>query len=139
MTIRANPRAGFTLLEILVAFAILGLAAAAIAQIFGVGVIKVARSENQRLAALAARSVLASVGADIPLEPGRQSGEMPGGIRWSLSITPYGDDQSNAPADASARPVTVPYLVTVDTAAGSPASPSTAELVSLRLKIEAPP
>jgi general secretion pathway protein I len=131
-------QAGFTLLEILVAFIILGLAAGAITSIFGSTVIKAARSENQRLAALAARSVLASIGAETPLEAGTRAGQMPNGIGWSVSIQPY-EDQSDPASDDQSRPVTIPYLVTVHTAAGSSSSLSTADLVSLRLKTGAPP
>jgi general secretion pathway protein I len=124
--------AGFTLLEILVAFAILGLAAGAILSMFGSNIARIARSENQRLAVMAARSVMARAGGDIALEPGTRKGEMPGGIRWSMSVKPAGGD-ANENGDDGSPPVTEAYLVAVRAAAGPPSDASIADLVSLRL------
>jgi general secretion pathway protein I len=129
---------GFTLLEILVAFIILALATGTIMSMFGSSFMRVATSENERLAALSARSLLARVGSDVPLEPAVRNGEMPGRIRWSVTIQPY--DQPSAGNDSDTPPpVTTPYRVTVRAMVGPQSHPSVAELTTLRLKTGALP
>ena len=84
---RTNKRksnAGFTLIEILVAFTILGLAGATIMSILGNGTAKVSRAENERLAILSARSALALVGTEVPLEAGTRKGKMSDGGEWTI-------------------------------------------------------
>src|SRR5882672_10305504 len=88
MNKRNSSTAGFTLIETLVAFAILGLVAGAVLSIFSTGPSKLSRAENQRFAVLTAQSVLALVGSERPLQTGTWQGGLAHGERWTLSIEP---------------------------------------------------
>lgn len=61
---------GFSLIEVLVAFTILGLAFGALLQVFGDGIAAVDRSASVTRAALLAESQLARLGADERLQVG---------------------------------------------------------------------
>ena len=88
--VRANAQRGFSLLEVLVAFAILAVSLTILLQIFGGGTRSLRISEEYRQAAVAAESVLAQVGHTLPLAPGEQTGSM-GGFQWRLVQVPYVD------------------------------------------------
>jgi general secretion pathway protein I len=82
----ASDQAGFTLLELLVAFAILAVAMAATLQAFGSGLDAARRTDGASEALAAARSQLDRVGTELPIEPGRYSGGEERGTRWSILI-----------------------------------------------------
>jgi type II secretion system protein I len=71
-----KPRAGFTLIEILVAFAILGLAAGAVLSVFSSSPGRISRAENRRMALLEAQSILDLVGNERPIEEGQWQGDL---------------------------------------------------------------
>lgn len=77
---------GFSLLEILVAFAIMAVALTIVLRIFGAGINTAVVSEEYVLATQIAESMLARVGADIPLQNGHLNGIEGGDYRWSLHI-----------------------------------------------------
>ncbi len=77
---------GFTLIEILVAFAILAIALVALFQGFSSGIDGGRRVERASAALLVARSTLERIGGDIPLQEGRQEGIDPNGIHWAVEI-----------------------------------------------------
>jgi len=108
---RRRRAGGFTLLEVLIAFAILALALAALMQTFGSGMRGVAASERHLMAALVARSLLERVGHDIPLEPGEVSGE-DGAFAWTVSMR----RARRADRRGNDQLVIVPYDVTVTVA-----------------------
>jgi general secretion pathway protein I len=83
--------AGFTILEVLIAFAILGVALAAVLGGVGGGLNAALRADGLVKATMAAQSLLAGAGLDIPLRPGRQSGALPDGSGWSLEVQPGPD------------------------------------------------
>jgi len=78
--------AGFTLLEIIVALVILGLAAAALMPGISTSLKLTTRSAGEREAILFAESKLAEIGAG-RLEPGMRSGVAPGGLAWRADIS----------------------------------------------------
>lgn len=78
--------AGFTLIEVLVAFTILSVALAVLFQSFGGGMRGVQSAGVYVGAAAEARSILQRVGVDIPVRPGELSGDLASGNRWSVSI-----------------------------------------------------
>ena len=82
---------GFTILEVLVALAILAFAMAAILGAIGTNLAAAARAQALMRATMAAQSLLAGAGLDAPLQPGRHSGVLPDGSGWSLDIHPDGD------------------------------------------------
>src|SRR5262249_59696567 len=88
MTARPAPARGFTLIEILVAFAILAFVLVALYRIFGGGLATTARLEQRTAALLMARSMLERVGTDVPLVAGEPSGTTADGMAWTLDIRP---------------------------------------------------
>jgi general secretion pathway protein I len=84
----ARKRAqGFTLIEALVALAIIAAVLSSIGAVIGTTV-KGTKSIDQRLALTgAAETVFAALPARNALKPGRQSGEL-AGHRWRIDVTP---------------------------------------------------
>jgi general secretion pathway protein I len=77
---------GFTLLEILVALVIFALAFGVLAQIMQTGLRQSAGAQSVAGATLLARSELARVGIEVPLQVGRAEGETEDGMRWQTEI-----------------------------------------------------
>jgi general secretion pathway protein I len=85
---RASRRAGspgFTLLEVLVSLLIFGLVFGMLAQIIRTGLQQSATAGTVATASLLARSQLARVGVELPLEPGEVEGEVDG-MHWRTAI-----------------------------------------------------
>lgn len=89
--VSGSASAGFTVLEVLVAFAILAVAMAVVLAAVGGGLAAAMRADGLVRASVAAQSLLAGAGLDIPLRPGRQSGVLPDGSGWSLEVGPGPD------------------------------------------------
>lgn len=79
---------GFTLLEVLVALAIAGLALIALFQAGGAGLVAVDAAVRFEEAVQRAQSHLAAVGHDVALLQGESEGDDGGGYRWRLRIAP---------------------------------------------------
>jgi general secretion pathway protein I len=85
---RAFSRAlspGFTLLEVLVALLCFALMFGILAEIMRTGLRQSAAADATALASLLARSQLARVGVELPLEIGEVEGEVDG-MRWRTAI-----------------------------------------------------
>ncbi len=81
---------GYTLLEVLVAFALLAIGLGLLLAILSGGVHAVARASESTHATLYAESLLDTLGADQRLQPGRSQGVFEDGrYRWTLTITPF--------------------------------------------------
>lgn len=80
---------GFSLLEVLVAFAILALSMGVLLQIFSKALTTTAISETYSRAVALAEAKLNAVGVDLPLEEGVHSGDPEDGMDWIISIEPY--------------------------------------------------
>ncbi|MGE3622854.1 MAG: type II secretion system protein [Bdellovibrionales bacterium] len=85
-------RRGFTLLEILVAVIIFGVAAGVILGIYSESFARIRRAETDMAAQGYARSLLESAGHEYPLRGGDSEGRFANGFVWRLHIEPYGDD-----------------------------------------------
>lgn len=78
---------GFSLLEVLVAFVVMGLVVGVILQLFGSSMRGVALSDEYSFAVQVAESRLAAVGNEIEVEDGSVSGEEKGsGYRWEVQM-----------------------------------------------------
>jgi general secretion pathway protein I len=96
---------GFTLLEVLVAFVIAGLALAVLFRGAGGSLQSVAVANHYQEALAQARSRLATVGNGVALVPRHDSGEDGDGFRWQLDITQTASAiPVRQPADATHGP-----------------------------------
>jgi general secretion pathway protein I len=80
-----RPAPGFTLLEVVVALLVFGLLFGILAQIIRTGLHQSASAETTMMASLLARSQLARVGVELPLQPGEIEGEADG-MHWRTAI-----------------------------------------------------
>ena len=124
----AYRQRGFTLIEVVVAFAIFTICVGAIYAAFEAAVHRSARSVSREHAWLTAQSLLARVTAE-PLSPGRnESGTSAEGLPWHVDVKPY-----SLPTDPS-NPWHA-LLVTVrvrDTGSTAPVELSSIELSRLQ-------
>lgn len=105
--------AGFTLLEVLVALALLSVGLAMLLKAFAGGLANVRAGDGHVQAAALAEGVLAQAGTAWPLESGGRNGES-GGYRWQLEIAPAPvAEATNGPTDALAPTGTAGALYTV--------------------------
>ncbi len=104
---RNHRQGGFTLIEVLVALAVMGLGLGAIFQLYGNLFESGARAEKTTQALLIAESKLAEFTIDANLTAGRHSGETKYGYAWTAAIT-AADDPANS---SSVRAFTVTVTV----------------------------
>lgn len=108
-SVRLAPPRGFTLIEVLVAFALVALVLGAALRLVSGGLNDSDVAERQTLAVLVAESRIAEVGTAVPLAPGVTDGTAPGGYRWRREIRPIADA-----ADDDPLPL---YAITVEVSA----------------------
>src|SRR5690606_33938202 len=83
---------GYSLLEVIVAFAVLGVALSLLLGALSGGTRQVRWAADSGRAVLHAQSLLDEVGVGEVLAPGRRDGEFAGGrYRWVLDVAPYVD------------------------------------------------
>lgn len=134
---RAEPaerHGGFTLIEVLVAFAIAALLLVPLLRIFSGGVGALTRSERAAEAALWAQTLLEARSGEAPMVEGTESGDLPGGYHWQRTVKLYGEAgmsvQLRTPLVAYAVTLTMTWLergrtraLTLDTLALAPLLP----------------
>jgi len=103
-----DGEAGFTLVEVIAAFAILALAFSVLLAVISDGLRRSAQAEIEAEAASLAQALLAQAGTEAALQPGERAGEPGNGLRWRLRMEPYGDA-----GDTRQRPVAA-YHVTAE-------------------------
>ena len=81
--------AGFSLLEILVAFSIMAVILGILMQIFSKGIDLASTGDEYSRAMLLAESMLATVGHTQAVEPGETTGEVDDFYEWSIGIEPF--------------------------------------------------
>lgn len=92
---------GYTLLEVIVAFALLAMALSLLLGTLSGATRQVRWSSDAGRAALYAQSLMDQVGVGQPLKPGQRSGEFENGrYRWTLGVAPWRD-----PMPASSQPI----------------------------------
>lgn len=88
----ARTQRGYTLIEVIVAFALLALGLTLLLGTLSGATRQVRWSADAGRAALHAQSLLDTVGITEPLQPGRRDGDFEDGrYRWTLAITPWQD------------------------------------------------
>jgi len=85
----SDTAAGFTLVEVLIAFVIMTIVLGALFRAFSGGLRGLDTSEGYAIAAMQAQSKLDEIGSDIPLEPGITTGTFDNGDEWELDISPF--------------------------------------------------
>jgi prepilin-type N-terminal cleavage/methylation domain-containing protein len=88
-TSRDPGEAGFTLVEVLVAFAILSIVLLALFSGLSTALFGDRRAEFTRSALRLAKAELETAGVDSPLMPGVTIGRFENGMEWRLSVQPY--------------------------------------------------
>jgi general secretion pathway protein I len=101
---------GFTLIEVVVAFAIAALCLGAASRVFSGAARHVGLLQERMRALSGAEAVMAAAGVSEALVPGVVSGALSGGLRWRRIVEPYAREE----AVDGATPVWVAYRVTVE-------------------------
>ena len=130
---RAQRQRGYTLIEVVVAFALLALAMTLLLGTLSGAARQVRWSADAGRATLHAQSLLDQTGVGEALQPGRRNGEFEDGrYRWSLEIVPYVDIAQAAQAGVDpAAPRLLRLVLTVQWRDGGPRE--RLQLQSLRL------
>lgn len=129
---RAAAEAGFTLLEVVVAVAIAGLALVGLFQAGSGGLFAVDTAARAEEALQRAQSHLAAVGRDAALVEGDSSGDDGGGYHWRLQVQPAAQRQGVA-ADGVTPQNTALYSVLVSISWQSRGHERAVTLQTLRL------
>lgn len=82
--------AGFTLVEVIVALAILSLGLSVLLGSISGSLRRTANAARMAEAGALAQSLLAKVGTDLPIRPDDSFGQFPNGYRWHVRMQPYG-------------------------------------------------
>lgn len=93
---------GFTLLEVLVAFALLALALTLLLGTLSGAARQVAEADQRTRAVLLAQSLMARLGVEEPLQEGTRQGRWDhGAYRWTLEVAPYAEPRAAAAVGAA--------------------------------------
>ena len=103
----AREDAGFTLIEVLVALAILAISLAALMSVLATGLDRQRRVRNESEGLALAQSLMAEAQAITPLLPGDSNGTFPDGFTWRREIAPYGAAAERQAWSADAMRITV--------------------------------
>lgn len=100
-----NRQRGFSLLEVMLAFALLAVALGILVAILGGGLTQVRTAADASEATLHAQSLLDEIDVLEPIEPGTREGESADGrFRWTLEISEAEDPAPVASVDPAAAP-----------------------------------
>jgi general secretion pathway protein I len=93
---------GFTLIEILVSLAILGISLSVLLNMFSTGLDLAQRTQAETVASGLAESVADELGTAIPLHEGDTSGRFDDRYSWQVRAVPYGsaEDRQSWPSNA---------------------------------------
>lgn len=104
---------GFSLLEVLVAFAILALTLGVLMNIFARASRAAVLSGQYSQAAALAESKLNALGTELPLEEGTLTGEPENGFAWEITVIPIELEQEiTTDLATTVEPTITPYRLT---------------------------
>lgn len=113
---------GFTLIEMLVALAILGLSLTVLFSVFSRALAREQHDAHEAAARTLAQTLLAETTARAPLAPSQHTGTMASGFAWSVAVSPYASSTANDVLKAARVAVAVawdeggtPHEVRLDT------------------------
>jgi len=93
-----RSRGGFSLIEVLVALAVIGLALGTAATVYGNGALGHEAARDADTALSLAQEKLAAAGVTETLQPGTTAGMFAGRFAWRLAVAPYDDrDRADTP------------------------------------------
>lgn len=84
--LKPGTRNGFTLLEVMVALAVLAVGIAAVLELFGGGLRLTARASKRTQAVVYAQNVMDRLLAQSTLDDGDNGGQFPGGFSWRAQV-----------------------------------------------------
>lgn len=104
---RSRSQRGYTLIEVIVAFALLALGLTLLLGTLSGATRQVRQAADSGRAALHAQSLLDELDMDAPLQAQQREGEFEDGTyRWRLDVRPWREPASDADADAAVAPAT---------------------------------
>lgn len=122
-------RGGFTLIEVLVALAIVVVALGSLLEIFATSLVGVRRAEAYTEAVLLAESKLAGMGIETPLEEGQRRGRFDDRFRWRTTVRPF----THRPDASQTAGSFGAYEVDVTVLWGTPVEDRSVSLTTVRL------
>jgi general secretion pathway protein I len=125
LTASRDSESGFTLVEVIAAFAILALAFSVLMGAVSDGLRRAGDAEIEAQAASLAQSVLARAGRETPLQAGETSGQGDNGFAWRLRTEPAADAGEGSPVAG--------FLVTAEVLWSDGARERSLSLSTLRL------
>jgi general secretion pathway protein I len=105
---RRRAVAGFTLVEVIVAIAILSLTLTILLNVIANSIRQTSQAEKMAEAGSLAESLVARLGTERPIREGLDAGQFANGFRWRLNVQSFGDA-----ADRQQWPVAA-YKVSVE-------------------------
>ena len=120
---------GFSLLEVLVAFAILAISLGTLFALFSTGLRNAGLTRDYSRAVLMAESKLAEIDVTVPLLAGEYQGHFDDQYRWRATISEYlAEDETGPPVSQLQT-----YQVTVTVSWGEPPRARSVVLTTLRI------
>jgi general secretion pathway protein I len=98
--VRRSPQDGFSLLEVLVAFAILAIILGVLLQIFTGSAQRATLAESYLKATSLAEARLNEIGREAPLTAGGLEGQTEDGFAWGLQVEPYPIEGLDSPVQS---------------------------------------
>ena len=98
-----RDQCGFTLLEVIVALAIVATTLTAMTQIFSGGFRNAVTAKNYLSALVRAESEMARLGTELPLTPGEARGNFGDGMRWERIVKVESRSRSLTAYEATVR------------------------------------
>jgi len=109
---RAERERGFTLVEVLVAFAVAAVLLVPLLRVFSSGLGGVGRADRAATAALWAQSLIAERDGEQVVAAGTEGGTLPGGYSWQRTVQRYQEPGMTLPQPSGLVPYDVTLSVT---------------------------